>query len=137
MSEANKQLALDFINHLTNGETSAAMELFADDATWCVAAAAGVGAHEAEHRGIKTKAEFLELLSWLYRQLPQGIHMAPKHVLDEGALVSVEAQSYTRTLAGKLYSHLYVFLFKIRDGKICQAREYFDRLHVPESFTWA
>jgi ketosteroid isomerase-like protein len=38
--------------------------------------------------------------------------------------VAVEAQSYGEMKSGKLYENVYHFLFKLRDGKIYNVREY-------------
>lgn len=42
----------------------------------------------------------------------------------EGDRVAVEAQSYGELKNGKLYENAYHFLFKLRDGKIYNVREY-------------
>lgn len=45
-------------------------------------------------------------------------------MIGEGDSVAVEAQSYGEMKSGKLYENVYHFLFKIRDGKIYNVREY-------------
>lgn len=45
-------------------------------------------------------------------------------MMGEDDKVAVEAKSYGEMKSGKLYENAYHFLFKLRDGKICNVREY-------------
>ena len=45
-------------------------------------------------------------------------------IIGEGDCVAVEAKSYGEMKNGKTYENAYHFLFKLRDGKICNVREY-------------
>lgn len=45
-------------------------------------------------------------------------------MMGEDDKVAVEAQSYGEMNNGKLYENVYHFLFKLRDGKIYNVREY-------------
>ena len=44
--------------------------------------------------------------------------------------VSVEAESHGKHVSGQIYHQRYHYLFVIRDGKIEQAKEYFDTMHA-------
>ena len=45
-------------------------------------------------------------------------------MMGEEEKIAVEAQSYGEMINGKLYENVYHFLFKLRDGKIYNVREY-------------
>ena len=48
----------------------------------------------------------------------------------EGERVALEAESHGTHKSGKKYNNHYHFLFRIRDGKIAEIREYADTAHA-------
>jgi hypothetical protein len=52
------------------------------------------------------------------------IVLTPGTMTAEDDRVAVEAESYGEMKNGKVYANAYHFLFRIRDGKIAEVREY-------------
>lgn len=55
-----------------------------------------------------------------------------KAMKAEGERVAVEAESEGMHVSGKLYSNDYHFLFRFRDGKIIEYKEYMDTERVTD-----
>jgi ketosteroid isomerase-like protein len=127
-TEANKQVALSFLEYFSAGKIEAALALMADTATWWVAGKPDTFALA----GTKTKAQFAELLQGIGTAMPKGLRVTPKGLTAEGDRVAVEAESYGETARGKIYHNQYHFLFEVRDGKIEAVREYLDTMHANE-----
>jgi ketosteroid isomerase-like protein len=63
---------------------------------------------------------------------PHGFKVTIKGMTAEGDRVAVEAESFGKTSAGKLYQQTYHYLFIVRNGKIAVQHEYLDTLHLKE-----
>ena len=127
-AEANKNVVLNFFEHVSAGNVDAALALMADTATWWVAGKP----ENFALAGTKTKAQFAELLQGIGAAMPKGLRVTPKGLTAEGDRVAAEAESYGEMSTGKIYNNLYHFLFEVRDSKIQVVREYLDTMHAQD-----
>ena len=112
------------MENLWAGRWDAAFDALTDDAVWWVA---GVPAP-------LTKAQFREVCleaHRIYKGKPQTI---PKRVTAEGDRVAMEAESDADLINGNHYHNHYHYLFVVRDGKVCEPKEYMDTKHAAEAF---
>jgi uncharacterized protein len=125
-TEHNKALAHEFFAHLSAGNTTGAIDMLADDATWTV-----VGKPDQfSSAGVYSKERLARLFQFMYKQLKDGLAMTVKGAIAEGDKVSVEAESYGELTNGRIYNQTYHVLMEFRDGKIQAAREYIDTQHA-------
>lgn len=127
-TESNKKVVGNFFENFTAGNIDASMALLADTVTWWVAGKPD----QFALAGTKNKSAIAEALKRASAELPNGHTMRLTGYTAEGERVAVEAESYGETGSGKIYNNLYHFLFIVRDGKIQEAREYFDTLHAQD-----
>lgn len=128
--EENKKIVLDFWKAFSAGKVDDCLAMMSDTAVWVVPG-------KPEHfpiSGPRTKAELTEILNAFFSVLPEGIKVTPDlaAITAEGDRVALEAESYAKTVAGKIYNNLYHFLFIVRDGKIQKVKEHLDTLHLKE-----
>jgi uncharacterized protein len=120
----NKTIVLGLMENLSAGRWDAAFDALTDDAVWWVA-----GVPQA-----LTKAQFREVCleaHRIYRGKPQTI---TKRVTAEDDRVAVEAESDADLINGNHYHNHYHYLFVVRDGRVCEAKEYMDTKHAAEAF---
>ena len=70
------------------------------------------------------KEHFAAASGQMSSQMKKPLKIWIVSMMGEDDKVSVEAKSYGEMLDGKLYENAYHFLFKLRDGKIYNVREY-------------
>jgi ketosteroid isomerase-like protein len=125
-TEHNKALAHEFFAHLSAGETAAAIDMLADDATWTI-----IGKPEQfSSAGVYSKERLGRLFQFMFKQLKAGLTMTVKGTTAEDNRVAVEAESYGELTNGRIYSQTYHILMEFSDGKIQAAREYIDTQHA-------
>ena len=123
---ANIETAKSFLDLLVAGDMEAVADLFAEDgilefpfrpagANESVKGQAAIRAYFLATKGYK-KPE-----SYPIKAIYPGLDPNLLFVEFEGNLVN--------TLTGERYSNDYIVLFRFRDGKIVQFREFFDSLH--------
>ncbi|MBA1200418.1 nuclear transport factor 2 family protein [Pseudomonas capeferrum] len=113
-TSANKQLVLDYLQHMEAGNTLAALALTSDDARFWMP-----GPGELNKAQI---AGFFEQVSPLILNMRFTIH----GIAEEGERVAVEASGLARLANGKPYANEYHFLFIVNDGRIVVMKEYAD-----------
>lgn len=123
--ETNKQIVRDFMEAFGSGDVDRTMAYFAEDGTWWVAGTIALS-------GTYTKDDFAKLLAGVVDTCKMPISLTPKAFTAEGDRVAVETESYTETNTGKIYNNQYHFLFRLRDGKIVEVKEYLDTMHTHE-----
>jgi len=78
---------------------------------------------------------FAEMQRNLTRQLLAGDgEMVVHGVTAEGDRVAVEAECSVPLKGGRTYHTDYHFLFRFRDGRICQVKEYYDTAAAQQAF---
>lgn len=118
MSQQNKQIAIQFIEAFSRGDTEATKACLAPDA---VAVAKGFG----KLSGART-CDFILATTGLFKQvIPSGLRPAFKAVTAEGDRVAVEFEGDATLANGERYCNQYCMVFTLRDGKIKQVNEYF------------
>ncbi|GAB3369241.1 nuclear transport factor 2 family protein [Spongiibacter taiwanensis] len=129
MSEQqNKEIVEGFWQAFSASDADKTLSYLSDDGfSWWIAG----DPKEFALAGTRDKAQFAELLSGVLKEAPDGLQMTPSAWTCQGERVAVEAESYGY-VKGKLYNNLYHFLMTVRDGKICQVKEYLDTTHATQ-----
>jgi hypothetical protein len=121
----NKKLVEAFFGALNKGDTAAVVEAYADDG-YCLTMG------NTLISGKYSKAQIRDAAGGIFQVFPKGIRFVIKAVTAEGERVAVEAESEGLHVSGKLYSNQYHFLFRFRDGKIAEFKEYMDTERVTD-----
>ena len=111
--EQNKSTALAFIKSLSTGTPDAS--LLCDDAHWWVP---GMGTID--------RAGFFAISDAFQAQVKEPVTMDILAVTAEEDRVAVEAAGRAVLKDGRVYANTYHFLFRLRDGRIYEAREHND-----------
>jgi ketosteroid isomerase-like protein len=82
---------------------------------------------------VKTKAEMVAYFS-TPSIFKDGLEQRIGAVTAEDDRVAVEVEVEGVAPNGKLYNNTFHYLFRFRDGKICQVKEYVDTYHAAEVF---
>ena len=119
---ANKETALGFFDAVLNGDSDRATSMLTDDCEFFFAGDLPVSGRYDATSGIGTWATI--------RAMADGsVTFDFGAVTAEDDRVAIEAES--RGSSGeRTFNNQYHFLFRFRDGKISQVKEYFDTLHV-------
>ena len=121
--EANKRLALAFIDALSSGDAGRILDLYTDDATvWTAGSLPISGTHPRE--------AVVALCEGLLGAFPEGLRFEAIAVTAEGNRVAVEAEGHGIHASGQSYDQQYHFLLVVRDGKLSEIKEYFDTEHA-------
>lgn len=123
---ANKNVVSLFLSHFEKGEVHLLLDMMSDDATWWVNGKPYLFAFA----GLKTKVEMRSVFTELFASFDGGLKMELISSIGEGDIVAVEASSHGVTKHGKHYANEYHMLFRLRDMKIVQVREYTDPMHA-------
>ena len=117
--EANKQIARDFMQALSSGETKRLLAMYSDDITvWTAGSLSISGLHDVK--------EVVALSDGILGAFPEGLRFSIQAMTVEGERVAIEAESLGTHASGKVYHQQYHFLLVIRDGKVAHMKEYFD-----------
>jgi uncharacterized protein len=127
-AEANKELAAKFLDLFSKGPAEAALALTTDDFEYWVPGNISLS-------GRHNKATVAELLKGMAGAFKTPLQMDILAYTAQGDRVAVEARSKATTATGKPFRNAYHFLFRFRDGKIAELREYMDTAHVVEAFS--
>jgi len=123
--EENKGFARKFLDALSRGDWDFVEDAYAEDVViWTPGT--------MPFSGIHTKDGVADVKAWLTGVFPDGLKFTVKSMTAEGDRVAIEAESYGKHVNGKIYNNQYHFLMKIRDGKICELKEYMDTMHANE-----
>jgi uncharacterized protein len=118
MSEANKQVALKFLEAMDNGDAELMASCITEDAETITKGFAGVSGRRDRATMLATTAAFLEVV-------PTGFRPTVHKVIAEGDTVVLEFEGNAELSNGEPYCNQYVFVFTFRDGKIARLHEYF------------
>jgi len=127
-SEENKRIVEAFCGHFEHAAIDDVLEMMSDDATWWI----NGKPHLFPGAGLKTKAEMAQVWHGLYASLDGGLRMDVVDMIAEGDRVAAEVRSHAVTRSGKLYENSYHMLFRLRDGKVVEVKEYTDLMHAAE-----
>lgn len=127
--EDNKRVVTEFFG-LLGKDPPAALRLLTDDATWWVAGKPS----ESPGAGTKDKPAVEQLFRGMSEQFKDGMHITVRSLIAEGDKVAVELSSYAELKSGRVYNNDYHFSITLREGKLCELREYLDTQHVIATF---
>jgi ketosteroid isomerase-like protein len=120
VTEANKDLARAYFAAVTAGELPDAL-LTPDMTAWTTT------------QGPLDKATYQGLIRILARMCARPLAFTIDALTAEGDRVVAEARSEGVLVNGQPYGNTYVFVFKIRDGRIAWIAEHFNALIVQET----
>lgn len=121
MVDMNKQVVRDFYETANRGDMDACLGLLAEDLVWT-----NIGSTRFSGTYSGKQAVLEELIGPLFGQLRAGISSRIDRLVSEGDVVVAETSGTAETLDGVAYNNTYCQIFKIRDGRIVQVKEYFD-----------
>jgi len=125
--EDNKSVALEFLKVQALGDFDRAISMLTDDASmWVAGDFANSGIWEGE-----ALAQHFRDLEQIDSSIFAGpIKMTVGAVTAEDDRVCMEAAVNVPLSNGKTYENMFHFLFRIRDGKIAEWKEYMDTKHL-------
>lgn len=123
MESENKVIVDQFFNDITSGNIESAFALVSENARWWVPG-------NLPFSGTKTKSEYLKIVNMITRGFPTGFSLKVTDLIAEGDKVAAEVVSEGRHINGKNYNNHYHFLFRIKEGKFVEVKEYMDTLHL-------
>lgn len=121
MVDMNKQVVRDFYETANRGDMDACLGLLAEDLVWT-----NIGSTRFSGTYSGKQAVLEELIGPLFGQLRAGISSRIDRLVSEGDVVVAETSGTAETLDGVAYNNTYCQIFKVRDGRIVQVKEYFD-----------
>jgi ketosteroid isomerase-like protein len=117
----NKQIIQAFYDSGNRGDLGGCLALLADDVRWT-----NIGATRFSGTYDGKEALVEGLLGPVFGQLKAGIHSSIGNVVAEDEYVVVESCGTAELTDGRPYNNIYCHVFRVRDGKITEVREYFD-----------
>lgn len=125
-SEArNRKAVEDFFAALNRGDVPALLDAYTDDGHCLTMGRTLIS-------GKFSKAQIAAAAGGIFEVFPEGIRFEIKAMTAEGERVAVEAESEGLHVSGQIYSNQYHFLFRFRDGKVVEYKEYMDTERVTD-----
>ena len=121
-TEANKKLIRQFFDAVNSNDAGAIGECLHDELNWWIAGSIRIS-------GNKNKRAMLLGFKLIHRVF-SGFRFNVEELTAEADRVSVTAQSHAKHPSGRAYNNHYHFLMQIREGRICDVKEYFDTQHA-------
>lgn len=118
---ANKQIARAFYDAANRGDMDGCLGQLADDVTWTNIGSTRFSGTYTGKRDLITR-----LVEPLFGQLKAGIASTIDSMTAEADVVVVQSRGTAETKDGRSYNNTYCQVFRIRDGKIGEVKEYFD-----------
>jgi uncharacterized protein len=123
--QRNKELAQAFFEALNKADSTALLNAYAEDGHLVTMGNTLIS-------GRYNKEQIGAYAAGVLQVFPKGIRFTIKGITAEGERVAVEAESEGMHVSGKLYTNQYHFLFRFRDGKVVEFKEYMDTERVTE-----
>ena len=125
LEQHNKRRVEDFFDALNRGDVAALVAAYADDGQLTTMGGTLIS-------GTYSKAQIQAAAGGIFEAFPQGLRFFVKAMTAEGERVAVEAESDGLHASGQRYSNQYHFLFRFRDGKVVELKEYMDTERVTD-----
>ena len=125
--EDNKRVAREFVEAFSNCDFDKWGECLAEDAIYEFPGTALVS-------GTFTKQEMVEKCKGIPHIFPDGIKLTIRNLTAEEDRLSMEAKGDAVSFEGVPYNNDYHMFFRLRDGKIIEAREYVDTILADKLF---
>lgn len=117
--EQNKQVVRDWFAAVNRGDEAAILDMTSEDFGFRAMA------RQPEWMLYNwNRDEFAKVPSTMSALMKSPIQLSIVDMTAEGDRVAVEAQTDSEMLNGKRYNNAYHFVFKLRDGKFTEVREY-------------
>lgn len=123
--ELNKKTVAIFFDALNRGDIPALLDTYAEDG-YCLTMGRTLISGKFSKEQVRAAA------GAIFDVFPKGIRFVVNAMTAEGERVAVEAQSEGMHVSGKVYSNDYHFLFRFRDGKVIEYKEYMDTERVTD-----
>jgi uncharacterized protein len=124
--EANRQVALRFLQLAFGMEMEAATSMLTDDASWWVIGDPA----RIKVAGLKNYERTVRMMTNMYKALPNGMQYKVIGTTAEADRVAIEVEAEGNWHDGSPYRNSYHFLFRIRGDKVAGIREYMDPMQV-------
>ena len=118
MSEANKKVALDFLQAMNDGDAEGMGRCTTADAETFTKGFGKVSGRRNRETMLATAAAFRDII-------PTGFRPRVEKIIAEGDTVVLEFEGNAELSNGQPNCNQYVFVFTFADGKIRQLNEYF------------
>lgn len=125
LEQQNKRRVEDFFDALNRGDVAALVSAYADDGQLTTMGGTLIS-------GTYGKAQIQAAAGGIFEAFPQGLRFFVKAMTAENERVAVEAESDGLHASGQHYSNQYHFLFRFRDGKVVELKEYMDTERVTD-----
>jgi uncharacterized protein len=123
--QRNKEKVQAFFTALNKADSVAIVDAYAEDGR-CVTMG------NTLISGSYGKEQIRQYAAGVLQVFPQGIRFTIQAMTAEGERVAVEAESEGMHVSGRLYSNQYHFLFRFREGKVVEFKEYMDTERVTD-----
>ena len=124
MASENFAVVQKFFALVSTGNLDEAFKLLDDGAQWTIAQTT---------RGVTIpKAQLRDRMGAMWAAFKDPLQLKPLSVIEQGDRLVVELESYGITNLGKTYQNKYAGFFTVKNGKITEAKEYNDSVHVME-----
>jgi uncharacterized protein len=117
-----------YLDALAAGDLAAIADSFTDDATWWIHGTLPVSGTKC---GRKAIMDFLISAGTLYQTGTQHFKFGEITVEADRAVLEWRVRG-TASATGLAYDNAYCGVFRVRDGRIAEVREYFDSLHAAQ-----
>ncbi|MDG5746703.1 nuclear transport factor 2 family protein [Qipengyuania sp. XHP0207] len=122
-TETNRALIAKAYDGLAKGDPTHFTALFAEDIEWRVM---GSSAWSKHLKGLE--AVNRDLVGPLFARIDGPYLTTAELILADGDRVAVIAKGDAATVDGGRYDNDYCFVFRMKDGKIVEVREYMDTI---------
>lgn len=82
--------------------------------------------------GYHSLSSLKKIHTLVQERFPTGLKVMIKAITAQGERVAVEAETLGTRVDGKIYNNRYHFLVVVKDGLICERKEYLDTIHANE-----
>lgn len=118
---ANKKLIEQVFADAASRSGTTFFDFATDDVRWIV-----TGQYSWSHTFIGKEQVFNGLLGHLRSLLRERTRTVARNIIAEGDVVVVEAKGDNVTKSGLRYDNDYCMIFRLRDGRIAEVKEYCD-----------
>jgi ketosteroid isomerase-like protein len=125
--QETKELVVHTWQMFCRGDIKGAFANMSDDVVWL--SPGNLPDLSGPHPG---KAGIVELMRKVITVFPEGLGMEIRKTYCDGNSVIIELIDFGKVYNGKYYENELCFVFQVKDGKICEIREYGDTQKVSE-----
>ncbi|MCG8670561.1 MAG: nuclear transport factor 2 family protein [Pseudomonadales bacterium] len=126
----NLEIVKNAISAISQSDAEGLLSLFAEDMTF------EMNGHTPFSRKLKGKEAFVALFAEVMEHLAAGIPLTINNLIDAGEWIICETTGHATMKTGEPYENNYCMLWRLRDGKIIQLKEYNDSQLIMERFNF-